>query len=119
MKNFKNIAFGLMVGALAIGFSAFTSANNSSIKYNKNANRKIISVTASYYNISGDPTSTDPDNFIFRDATTPAACSTLNLKECSASWTTTNAPHNNQSPADAGSPSLSSRGAANKVYNGQ
>lgn len=26
MKNFKNIAFGLMVGALAIGFSAFTTA---------------------------------------------------------------------------------------------
>lgn len=25
MKNFKNIAFGLMVGALAISFSAFTS----------------------------------------------------------------------------------------------
>jgi hypothetical protein len=25
MKNFKKIAFGLMVGALAIGFSAFTT----------------------------------------------------------------------------------------------
>jgi hypothetical protein len=25
MKNFKQIAFGLLVGALAIGFSAFTS----------------------------------------------------------------------------------------------
>ncbi|RCH54677.1 hypothetical protein DJ568_12725 [Mucilaginibacter hurinus] len=25
MKNFKKIAFGLMVGALAIGFSAFTN----------------------------------------------------------------------------------------------
>ncbi|SEN08456.1 hypothetical protein SAMN05192574_102404 [Mucilaginibacter gossypiicola] len=27
MKNFKQIAFGLMVGALALGFSAFTSAS--------------------------------------------------------------------------------------------
>ena len=26
MKNFKQIAFGLMVGAMAIGFSAFTNA---------------------------------------------------------------------------------------------
>lgn len=26
MKNFKKIAFGLMVGALAMGFSAFTNA---------------------------------------------------------------------------------------------
>jgi hypothetical protein len=26
MKNFKQIAFGLLVGALAIGFSAFTNA---------------------------------------------------------------------------------------------
>lgn len=26
MKNFKKIAFGLLVGALALGFSAFTSA---------------------------------------------------------------------------------------------
>jgi len=26
MKNFKQIAFGLVVGALAIGFSAFTNA---------------------------------------------------------------------------------------------
>lgn len=28
MKNFKKIAFGLLVSALAIGFSAFTNANN-------------------------------------------------------------------------------------------
>ncbi|QHS55266.1 hypothetical protein GWR56_06820 [Mucilaginibacter sp. 14171R-50] len=119
MKNFKQIAFGLMVGALAIGFSAFTTANSSSIKYNKDAKGKIISVSALYYNISGDPTSTDPDNFIFRDGTTPAACSTLSNKECQATWTTTNTPHNNQSPTDAGSPSLSSRGPVDKVYNGQ
>jgi len=32
MKNFKNIAFGLMVGALAIGFSAFTTANSTNHK---------------------------------------------------------------------------------------
>jgi hypothetical protein len=34
MKNFKNIAFGLMVGALAIGFSSFTAGP----KYNKALN---------------------------------------------------------------------------------
>ncbi len=27
MKNFKHIAFGLLVGAMAIGFSAFTTKN--------------------------------------------------------------------------------------------
>jgi hypothetical protein len=118
MKNFKQIALGLMVGAMAIGFSAFTSANNSSIKFNKDENGKLISVTAAYYNISGDPTSVNPANFIFRDATTPAACSTLSSKECTAQWTTSNMPHNNQSPADAGSPSLSARGPLNKRYNG-
>ncbi|GAB2971986.1 hypothetical protein GCM10027049_02020 [Mucilaginibacter puniceus] len=119
MKNFKKIAFGLMVGALAIGFSAFTTANNSSVKYNKDANGKIVSVSASYYNISGDPTSTDPDNFIFRDGTTAAGCSSVTGKECKATWTTSNTPHNNQSPTDAGSPSLSSRGLVNQQYNGQ
>jgi len=34
MKNFKQIAFGLIVGALAIGFSSFTS----SPRGNKNLN---------------------------------------------------------------------------------
>jgi hypothetical protein len=34
MKNFKQIAFGLIVGALAIGFSAFTNA------------KKVVSVNA-------------------------------------------------------------------------
>lgn len=28
MKNFKQIAFGLVVGALALGFSAFTNAKS-------------------------------------------------------------------------------------------
>jgi len=28
MKNFKQVAFGLLVGAMAIGFSAFTNATN-------------------------------------------------------------------------------------------
>lgn len=28
MKNFKKIAFGALVGAMAIGFSAFTNAKN-------------------------------------------------------------------------------------------
>lgn len=34
MKNFKKIAFGLMVGALAIGFSSFTAGPRT----NKNLN---------------------------------------------------------------------------------
>ncbi|MES2274980.1 MAG: hypothetical protein V4592_03080 [Bacteroidota bacterium] len=33
MKNFKQIAFGLIVGALAIGFSAFTNAKPSKAKF--------------------------------------------------------------------------------------
>lgn len=33
MKNFKKIAFGLMVGALAIGFSAYTAPKSSNAKF--------------------------------------------------------------------------------------
>lgn len=119
MKNFKKIAFGLLVGSMAIGFSAFTNAHSNAFKFNKNAKGEVVSVTASYYNISGDKTSTDPDNFIFRDGTTPANCTTLSNKECSAQWTTSSMPHNNQSPSDAGSPTLAARGTVGLVYNGQ
>jgi hypothetical protein len=31
MKNFKKIAFGLLVGAMALGFSAFTSAKSTKL----------------------------------------------------------------------------------------
>lgn len=31
MKNFKNLAFGLVIGALALGFSAFTNAEPSAL----------------------------------------------------------------------------------------
>lgn len=40
MKNFKQIAFGLMISAMAIGFSAFTAA------------KKFAAVT--YYQLSQD-----------------------------------------------------------------
>lgn len=33
MKNFKKIAFGLLVGAMALGFSAFTVASNNHAKF--------------------------------------------------------------------------------------
>jgi len=41
MKNFKQIAFGLMVGALAMSFSAFTSAKKVVVNSAPNAKRSI------------------------------------------------------------------------------
>jgi hypothetical protein len=44
MKNFKQIAFGLLVGAMAIGFSAFTNAKTSA-QAEKNLSNKRLSIT--------------------------------------------------------------------------
>ena len=58
MKNFKKIAFGLFVGALAFGFSSFTTAHakRSGTQYVFNGNSLSDDKTASIYSVeSGDP----------------------------------------------------------------
>jgi hypothetical protein len=92
MKNFKNIAFGLMVGALAIGFSSFTSA---SVK-----NHRGIT-TARYYNNNGGLATSDPTKYIFEGTDN---CVSDPSSECSLEWTTSNAPSVGQTPSQAGSP---------------
>lgn len=94
MKNFQKLALGLMIGVMAIGFSAFT-----------NANSKIVTASARYYNVTGDPLNHAASNFIYA-ADNGLNCSNNPDKECSAIWNTTNAPTLGQSPVDAGSPTL-------------
>jgi hypothetical protein len=93
MKNFKKIALGLMVGALAIGFSAFTNA------------KKATTTMARYYNQRTDhnPSNVATDYIFINDDVD--LCTSSLTKECSAQWNTTNVPTEGQTPADAGSPS--------------
>lgn len=81
MKNFKNIAFGLIVGALAIGFSAFTTAKTTVA--NKNVSNKHFSITS---NFLVQPTL---DGFEQRATADPAAnCSGTSDRECTYDVTT-------------------------------
>lgn len=109
MKNFKQIAMGLLVGAMAIGFSSFTNASNSK--------GHSQSTTARYYNKFGTIGDQTPGDFIYRDGGEDL-CNSSTTKECTAEWTTTNAPSVNQSPSDAGSPSYVSGSSQLGVYNG-
>lgn len=79
MKNFKQIAFGLMVGALAISFSAFTSAKKVMVNAAPNAKRSITAnflvqpVLDSFQqetSLSGDCTGTASDRDCIYDVTT-------------------------------------------------
>jgi hypothetical protein len=119
MKNFKQIALGLMVGAMAIGFSAFTTANNSNIKIKRNAKGQIINVTASYYRIPADAsTSTDLNASHYEYEDGPLSGCNAGSDICSSQWTTTNAPSAGESPSSAGSPSFVTNNSATGVYNG-
>jgi len=121
MKKFKQVAFGLMVGALAISFSAFTNAHNSSMKINRDAKGHIINVTTSYYRIPLDAsTSTDmnADHYEFEDGV-HSACESGTNDICTSQWTTTSAPSAGQSPNNAGSPSFVSDNPEKGVYNGE
>lgn len=120
MKNFKKIALGLIVGAMAIGFSAFTSANNSRIQINRNAAGKVLSVTSTYFRVPANAsTSTDliAAHYIFSD-NEDADCEGVTSNICSSRWTTTNAPQNGDSPVANGSPSFQGDNSAQGVYNG-
>ncbi|WP_158994165.1 hypothetical protein [Mucilaginibacter sp. L196] len=89
MKNFKKIALGLMVGAMAIGFSAFTNAKTS-------FGHKTL-YNASYYSLDGTASHSASD-YVYDEN---GSC-TSSTKICSAVWQTTIAPV--QGDAPAGSP---------------
>ncbi|MEJ2881406.1 hypothetical protein [Pedobacter sp. GR22-6] len=56
MKNFKNLAFGLVAGALALGFSAFTNVQPASADAKfTTANYGYNITTMRYELISGEP----------------------------------------------------------------
>jgi len=121
MKKFKQVAFGLMVGALAISFSAFKTSHNSSMKINRDAKGRIISVTTSYYRIPADAsTSTDlnANHYEYEDGAR-SACAGSSNNICTSNWTTSSAPSVGQSPSDAGSPSFASDNSDKGVYNGE
>jgi len=104
MKNFKKIAFGLLVGALAISFSAFTNAH------------KATSTTARYYNQRADHNaSTNPADFVFIDNDVDL-CTSSTTKQCSAQWSTDNAPVEGQTPSDAGTPMLVSGSSTAGIF---
>ena len=63
MKNFKKIAFGFVVGAIAIGFSAFT-----------NAKKHFAAGDYAFYNTSGVIHDSNPANYVFRSASSSASC---------------------------------------------
>ncbi|MBK0380067.1 hypothetical protein [Mucilaginibacter segetis] len=66
MKNFKQLALGLMVGALAISFSAFTNANNNTfvkhhraVKAGMITDDYIVQPTLNNFQENASPTSSN------------------------------------------------------------
>jgi len=94
MKNFKKIALGLMVGALAIGFSSFTNAKKTLARHNG-------TFIATYYSNSGTPGDATASHYVYIDGESDL-CDVNALKECTGSWQTTSAPVLNDPPT--GSP---------------
>ncbi len=105
MKNFKQIALGLMVGATVISFSAFTNAHSR------------LSSTNRYYNTVGTLNDTNAADFVYIDGAEDD-CTHSTSKECSAEWTTTNMPTSGQTPTQAGSPAIVPNSGSLGVYSG-
>lgn len=81
MKNFKQIAFGLLVGALALSFSAFTTAKRAD--------------TYSFVHVA-NTTSNLRTDYIFR--ANQAGCNEGSAI-CKADWTQASAPAEGSNPA--------------------
>lgn len=104
MKNLHKVALSILVGVLAITFSAFKSAND-------------VSTTARYYNNRADhAASTNPADFIYVDGSN-LDCASGATKQCALQWTTTNAPVAGQTPTQAGSPSIVPGSSEAGIYN--
>jgi hypothetical protein len=105
MKNLHKLVLGLMVGAMAISFSAFTNAHSR------------LSSTNRYYNTVGTLNDTNPADFVYIDGAEDD-CTHSTTKECSAEWTTTNMPTSGQTPTQAGSPAIVSGSGSLGAYSG-
>jgi len=99
MKNFKQIAFGVLVCALAISFSAFNNANGHSLKVTKDSNGRLL-FTERYYRATPGGHDTNAGDYIYSVASGNGCNSSTDV--CSAEFTTTNAPVQGQAPS--GSP---------------
>jgi hypothetical protein len=82
MKNFKQIAFGLLVGALALGFSSFTNAKRSGTYLFVHTVHSTSNTKADYTFV------TDPND-----------CSFSSSDICTAQWMQSAAPAPGSSPA--------------------
>jgi len=91
MKNLHKLVLGLLVSAMAIGFSAFTNAR---------PHKKGVSQTNYYFCTSGIVGDTNPAHYVYDENGT---C-TLSSKQCQALWTTNSAPVQGDSPTASGSP---------------
>lgn len=85
MKNLKQIALGLMVGALAIGFSAFTNSKATKAGF---GSYTFVHPVHSASNLRTD--------YIFR--ADPDDC-TQSVNNCKAVWTQSTAPAEGDNPA--------------------
>lgn len=72
MKNFQKLALGLIVGAMAIGFSAFKSSENANSKF---AQQKFFNTTGIQSN--------NPLDYQYRP---DGGCESLPAAACSATW---------------------------------
>jgi uncharacterized membrane protein len=118
IKNNKKVsiirsAAMMLTVALAIGASAFTSPHKNSIKITRDAKGRA-SFTATYYNKTGIAGDSNAADFVYRNTAGPS-CASNPSDECTADWTTTNAPVNNSAPS--GSPSRTGS-ATTGDYNG-
>ena len=82
MKNFKNVAFGLVVGVLALGFSAFTNASTGSNRFDK-----------TYYQLSnGTYSSTPPSGTCRNQNSNPCVVNYIGSTPSAEGWTFSSRP---------------------------
>jgi hypothetical protein len=114
MKNFKKIALGLLVGAMAISFSAFTNANSHSLKTSKNSKGQTTYMEYYYRALPGGH-DTNPADYIY--STNPGnGCNSKSGDVCQAEFTTTNPPVDGSAPS--GSPSYDTGSDVSGDWNG-
>lgn len=81
MKNFKTIALGLIVGAMAIGFSSFTNAHK--------VNKKGLSDYQFFRKLTAPAHSTANADYVYRPA---GACLANTGTDCDANFLQSSAP---------------------------
>lgn len=97
MKNFKQIAFGLILGAMVVGFSAFTSAKSKSPR-----------LTTVYYGLN------EAGTIYTRSSSDPSGnCHEASLDNCTISYPTDKGASFSSSMIPAGSTVVSGPGWVN------